>query len=56
MARDWLQDDKHIVNVSAAEGQFYKFKTPYHPHTNMAKVRRAVCGGGGHGSGGRAVR
>ncbi len=31
--------DKHIVNVSAVEGQFYrKFKTPRHPHTNMAKA------------------
>ena len=30
--------DKHIVNVSAVEGQFYrKFKTTRHPHTNMAK-------------------
>jgi NAD(P)-dependent dehydrogenase (short-subunit alcohol dehydrogenase family) len=31
--------DKHIVNVSAVEGQFYRtFKTPAHPHTNMAKA------------------
>ena len=31
--------DKHIVNVSAAEGQFYRnFKTTRHPHTNMAKA------------------
>jgi len=31
--------DKHIVNVSAMEGQFYKtFKTDKHPHTNMAKA------------------
>jgi NAD(P)-dependent dehydrogenase (short-subunit alcohol dehydrogenase family) len=31
--------DKHIVNVSAMEGQFYRaFKTPRHPHTNMAKA------------------
>jgi NAD(P)-dependent dehydrogenase (short-subunit alcohol dehydrogenase family) len=31
--------DKHIVNVSAVEGQFYrKFKTSRHPHTNMAKA------------------
>ncbi len=30
---------KHIVNVSAMEGQFYRtFKTPRHPHTNMAKA------------------
>jgi len=31
--------DKHIVNVSAMEGQFYRrFKTTRHPHTNMAKA------------------
>lgn len=31
--------DKHIVNVSAVEGQFYRsFKTVRHPHTNMAKA------------------
>ncbi len=31
--------DKHIVNVSAVEGQFYRnFKTTRHPHTNMAKA------------------
>jgi NAD(P)-dependent dehydrogenase (short-subunit alcohol dehydrogenase family) len=31
--------DKHIVNVSAMEGQFYRnFKTVRHPHTNMAKA------------------
>ena len=30
---------KHIVNVSAVEGQFYRrFKTTRHPHTNMAKA------------------
>ena len=30
---------KHIVNVSAMEGQFYRiFKTDRHPHTNMAKA------------------
>jgi NAD(P)-dependent dehydrogenase (short-subunit alcohol dehydrogenase family) len=30
---------KHIVNVSAMEGQFYRtFKTDKHPHTNMAKA------------------
>jgi len=30
---------KHIVNVSAMEGQFYrKSKTTRHPHTNMAKA------------------
>jgi NAD(P)-dependent dehydrogenase (short-subunit alcohol dehydrogenase family) len=31
--------DKHIVNVSAMEGQFYRpWKTDKHPHTNMAKA------------------
>jgi NAD(P)-dependent dehydrogenase (short-subunit alcohol dehydrogenase family) len=31
--------DRHIVNVSAMEGQFYReFKTDKHPHTNMAKA------------------
>lgn len=31
--------DKHIVNVSAMEGQFYRdHKTDKHPHTNMAKA------------------
>jgi len=33
------EGDKHIVNVSAVEGQFYRtFKTTRHPHTNMAKA------------------
>ncbi len=32
-------NDKHIVNVSAMEGQFYRsYKTDKHPHTNMAKA------------------
>ena len=26
---------RYIVNVSAMEGKFYRFKTPHHPHTNM---------------------
>lgn len=31
--------DKHIVNVSAMEGQFQRsLKTTRHPHTNMAKA------------------
>lgn len=31
--------DKHIVNVSAMEGVFYRaFKRDTHPHTNMAKA------------------
>ncbi|KAJ3209954.1 hypothetical protein HDU67_005794 [Dinochytrium kinnereticum] len=33
--KDW---DKYIVNVSAMEGQFYRNKTIFHPHTNMAKA------------------
>lgn len=33
------QRHKHVVNVSAMEGQFYRtFKTDKHPHTNMAKA------------------
>lgn len=33
------EPDKHIVNVSAVEGQFYRnAKTTRHPHTNMAKA------------------
>jgi NAD(P)-dependent dehydrogenase (short-subunit alcohol dehydrogenase family) len=32
-------NDKHIVNVSAVEGQFSRrLKTDRHPHTNMAKA------------------
>lgn len=30
--------DKFVVNVSAMEGQFYRYKTTAHPHTNMAKA------------------
>ena len=30
--------DTFIVNVSAMEGKFYRYKTPMHPHTNMAKA------------------
>jgi NAD(P)-dependent dehydrogenase (short-subunit alcohol dehydrogenase family) len=34
-----LGGHKHIVNVSAVEGQFYRTtKTEKHPHTNMAKA------------------
>jgi NAD(P)-dependent dehydrogenase (short-subunit alcohol dehydrogenase family) len=30
---------KHIINVSAMEGKFYRdFKEDRHPHTNMAKA------------------
>lgn len=30
--------DRFVINVSAMEGKFYRFKTPNHPHTNMAKA------------------
>lgn len=33
-----LHNDKFIINVSAMEGKFYRAKTPFHPHTNMAKA------------------
>ena len=29
---------RFVVNVSAMEGKFYRYKTPNHPHTNMAKA------------------
>jgi NAD(P)-dependent dehydrogenase (short-subunit alcohol dehydrogenase family) len=32
------KDFKFIVNVSAMEGKFYRFKSDSHPHTNMAKA------------------
>jgi NAD(P)-dependent dehydrogenase (short-subunit alcohol dehydrogenase family) len=38
MRRDYT-GVKHIVNVSAMEGKFYRFtKSDRHPHTNMAKA------------------
>ncbi len=38
MSRDFT-GKKHIVNVSAMEGKFYRFrKADRHPHTNMAKA------------------
>ena len=27
-----------MINVSAMEGKFYRYKTANHPHTNMAKA------------------
>jgi len=30
--------DKYVINVSAMEGKFYRYKTSNHPHTNMAKA------------------
>ena len=43
VARDREQKAKKypaafVVNVSAMEGKFYRYKTPRHPHTNMAKA------------------
>ena len=29
---------RYVINVSAMEGQFYRFKSAKHPHTNMAKA------------------
>lgn len=29
---------KFLINVSAMEGKFYRYKGPEHPHTNMAKA------------------
>eukprot|EP00397_Hematodinium_sp_SG-2012_P037360 GEMP01040479.1.p1 GENE.GEMP01040479.1~~GEMP01040479.1.p1 ORF type:complete len:539 (+),score=123.59 GEMP01040479.1:183-1799(+) len=29
---------RFIINVSAMEGKFYRYKSPNHPHTNMAKA------------------
>ena len=34
---------KWVVNVSAMEGKFYRFKTSKHPHTNMAKAVTQHC-------------
>jgi len=30
--------DRYVINVSAMEGKFYRYKQPTHPHTNMAKA------------------
>ncbi len=39
MSRGNEARDRHVVNVSAMEGQFYRAKkTDRHPHTNMAKA------------------
>jgi len=35
---DPARPDRYIVNVSAMEGKFYRYKMPNHPHTNMAKA------------------
>jgi NAD(P)-dependent dehydrogenase (short-subunit alcohol dehydrogenase family) len=34
---DSTRPNRFIVNVSAMEGKFTRYKTPNHPHTNMAK-------------------
>ena len=35
---DAPNEGRFIINVSAMEGQFYRFKQTTHPHTNMAKA------------------
>jgi NAD(P)-dependent dehydrogenase (short-subunit alcohol dehydrogenase family) len=35
---DDSRPDRYIINVSAMEGKFYRYKMPNHPHTNMAKA------------------
>jgi NAD(P)-dependent dehydrogenase (short-subunit alcohol dehydrogenase family) len=32
------REDRYIINVSAMEGKFYRYKMANHPHTNMAKA------------------
>jgi NAD(P)-dependent dehydrogenase (short-subunit alcohol dehydrogenase family) len=32
------RDDRYVINVSAMEGKFYRYKMANHPHTNMAKA------------------
>ncbi|GMH89309.1 hypothetical protein TrST_g950 [Triparma strigata] len=34
----YMGRNSFIINVSAMEGKFYRFKTENHPHTNMAKA------------------
>jgi NAD(P)-dependent dehydrogenase (short-subunit alcohol dehydrogenase family) len=34
----WKMNWKFVVNVSAMEGKFYRYKSSNHPHTNMAKA------------------
>jgi NAD(P)-dependent dehydrogenase (short-subunit alcohol dehydrogenase family) len=39
LMRETPTGKKHVVNVSAMEGKFYRFtKASRHPHTNMAKA------------------
>lgn len=35
---DDSRPDRYIINVSAMEGKFYRYKMANHPHTNMAKA------------------
>jgi NAD(P)-dependent dehydrogenase (short-subunit alcohol dehydrogenase family) len=35
---DESRPDRFVINVSAMEGKFYRYKMPNHPHTNMAKA------------------
>jgi len=35
---DRVKEPRWIINVSAMEGQFYRNKTVFHPHTNSAKA------------------
>ena len=35
---DDSRPDRYVINVSAMEGKFYRYKMPNHPHTNMAKA------------------
>lgn len=38
LGKDDPNEKRFIINVSAMEGQFYRFKQTTHPHTNMAKA------------------
>jgi NAD(P)-dependent dehydrogenase (short-subunit alcohol dehydrogenase family) len=38
MSTPTTHGNRYIVNVSAMEGKFYRYKLPSHPHTNMAKA------------------
>lgn len=35
---DAIRPDRFVINVSAMEGKFYRYKMANHPHTNMAKA------------------
>jgi len=35
---DKVRPDRFVINVSAMEGKFYRYKMANHPHTNMAKA------------------